>query len=144
MDRVKESLIDHLARVREARSWASYGPIGTHAPTPGIFLQDGDVVGLPLSAHDASRIKRQAAQGSVSGVSDDGLLGCELEVGQFELRNPAWHTFVQGVGSDATKPFDIGTVRPALRKLVLCDGSRGSAVREEEVYAQADIWEMKV
>ena len=136
MDRVKASLIDHLAGGRAARSWSSYGPILTNSPTPGLYLQDGGVVGLPLSSHDASRIKRQVSRSNVSGIG--GGLWCELKAGQFEVRNPAWHTFVESVGSNATKPFDIGTVHLTLRKLVLCDSSNGSAVREEE-YAQMDI-----
>ena len=141
MDHVKASLVDHLARVREARSWSSYGPILTNSPTPGLYLEDGDIVGLPLSPHDAWRIKRQASQSSASELGDG--MGCELKADQFEMRNPAWHKFIQSVGFNATKPFDIGTVHLTLRKLVLCDRSSGSAVREEE-YAQADVWERRL
>ena len=132
MDDVKASLIDHLESIKEARTWSSYGPILINSPTPGLYLKDGGIVGLPLSAHDALRIKRQASKSRISAKSD--RLACELSLGQFELRNPAWHAFVQSVGLNATKSFDIGTVHLTLRRLVLCDKSSGPAVQK---YAQA-------
>ena len=136
INHVKASLFNHLTSIGEARTWSSYGFLLNNSPTPGLHLEDGDVVGLPLSSHDALRIKRQASQSSVPNKKDDGL-GYELDPGQFEVRNPAWHAFVRTVGSNAIKPFDIGTVHLTLRKLVLCDRSSGSAVKEE--YVQADV-----
>lgn len=129
MDDVKASLIDHLGSIGEARTWSSYGPVLINSPTPGLYLKAGGIVGLPLSAYDALRIKRQASKSSLSDKNDSR--GWELSPGQFELRNPAWHQFVQSVGLIATKPFDIGTVHLTLRKLVLCDKSGGSVVQEE-------------
>ena len=130
MDHVKASLSEHLASIREARAWSSYGPIVTSSPTPGLYLGDGGIVGLPLSRHDAQRIKRQASQGSVSNNGDG--LGCELNPDQFEVRNPAWREYIQSMSLEATKPFDIGTVHPSLRKLVLCCvANNGSSVQEE-------------
>ena len=87
MDNVKTSLIGHLGSMEEARTWSSYGPILTKSPTPGLYLKNGDIVGLPLSAHDASRIKRRASQNSICGESNSP--GCELSPDQFELRHPA-------------------------------------------------------
>lgn len=127
MDDVKASLIDRLGSIKEARTWSSYGPIEVNSPTPGLYLKKDGIVGLPLTGHDASRIKRQASRGSAINKS----LAYELNPGQFEMRNPTWHAFVQSVGLNATKPFDIGTVHLTLRKLILCDKSSGSFVREE-------------
>ena len=130
MDHVKASLINHLESIEEARTWCFYGPIPVSSPTPGLHLKDGDIVGLPLSPHDALRIKRQAS------IQDkNGSLACELSPGQFELRNPAWHAFVQSVGSNGTKPFDIGPVGATLRKLVLSDNGSGSAVQVQYAHA---------
>ena len=64
-------------------------------------------------------------------------LGCELSLDQTESHNPAWHALTQSVGLDTTKPFDIGPVHLTLRKLVLCETSSDSAVREEN--AQTDV-----
>ena len=125
MDRVKACLAKHLADIGEARTWSTCGPILITSPTPGLYLKDGDVVGLPLSPHDALRIKRHASRSSGSDKSDS--LGCKLDPSQFELRNPAWLAFVRSVGLDATQPFDIGPVHLILRSLVLCDEGSGSA-----------------
>ena len=46
-------------------------------------------------------------------------------------------TCVHSLGLNATKPFDIGPVHITLRKLVLCDKSSDSTVREE--FAQAYV-----
>lgn len=137
MDHVKASLFNHLASIEEARTWCSYGPVLVNSPTPGLYLKDGDIVGLPLSPHDALRIKRQA-----SPHDKNGSLACELSPGQFEVRNPAWHAFVQTVGSNGTKPFDIGPVGATLRKLVLSDNGSGSAVQEQ--YAHAHVLKERV
>ena len=133
MDHVKSSFSKHLASIGEARTWSSAGPILVNSPTPGIYLKDEGVLGLPLSENDVLRIKRQA---SPSGASNDGDgFGCELDLGQFELRNPAWHAFIESVTLNATKAFDIGTVRHTLRKLVLCGTNSRHSVQEE--YAKA-------
>ena len=129
MDCVKASLFNILASIEEARTWSSHGPILINSPTPGLHLKDSGIIGLPLSPHDALRIKRQAFQGCISDNSDS--LGCELSPGQFEVRNPAWHAFVQSVALDATKPFDIGPVHTTLRRLILCDKCSGSTVQGE-------------
>lgn len=129
MDQVKDYLVSHLASIGEARTWSSYGPILTDSPTPGLYLKDSDIVGLPLSPHGALRIKRHASQSKDLHKSDS--MRCELNPSQFETRNPAWHAFVQSMGSNATKPFDIGPVHLTLRGLVLCDKSSDPAILEE-------------
>lgn len=129
MDHVKLSLVNHLASIGEARTWASYGPIPNQSPTPGLYLKDGDIVGLPLSPQDALRIKRHASRGSASDRSDS--LECTLKPSQFELRNPVWREFVQSVGSNATKSFDIGLVHLTLRELVLCGKGCGFVTQQE-------------
>lgn len=129
MDHVKASLVRHLARIEEARTWSSYGPIPDKSPTPGLFLKDGDIIGLPLSPQDALRIKRHAYRSSGSDRSDN--LGCSLNPSQFELRSPAWRESIESVGLSATKPFDIGLVHLTLRALVLCGiGSRFATQQE--------------
>ena len=131
MDHVKASLINHLARMGEARTWSSHGPILISSPTPGLYLNDGDVIGLPLSSRDALRIKEYASQSSGSDKGD--ILGCNLNPRQFELRNPAWRPFVQSVGLNATEPFGIGPVYLTLRSLVLCEKGSDSAAQEQYV-----------
>lgn len=129
MDKVKDCLVSHLASIGEARTWSSYGPILTDSPTPGLYLKDGDIVGLPLSPHGALRIKRHASQSRDLHKSDS--MRCELNPSQFETRNPAWYAFVQSMGTNATKPFDIGPVHLTLWRLILCDKSSGPAILEE-------------
>ena len=131
MDHVKAALVNHLAGIEEARTWSSYGPVPAKSPTPGLFLRDGDIVGLPLSPQDALRIKRHASRSSASDRSDS--LGCSLNPSQFELRNPAWREYVQSVGLNATNPFDIGLVHLTLRELVLC--GKGSRFVTQQEYA---------
>lgn len=129
MDHVKDYLVSHLASIGEARTWSSYGPILTDSPTPGLYLKDGDIVGLPLSPHGALRIKKHASQSKDLHKSDN--MRCELNPSQFETRNPAWYAFVQSMGSNATKPFDIGPVHLALRRLILSDKNSDTAILEE-------------
>ena len=135
MDDVKASLVNYLDSIQEERTWSSCGAILINSPTPGLHLKGGDVVGLPLSPDEALRIRRHASPSSTPNNADS--LGCELSLDQFELHNPAWHAFIQSVGLNAAKPFDIGPVHLTLCKLVLCDKSSDSAVREE--YAQSYV-----
>ena len=60
MDNVQASLVNHLDSIQEERTWPSCGAILINSPTPGLHLKDGDVVGLPLSANEALRIRMLA------------------------------------------------------------------------------------
>ena len=97
---IQHSLFEELLDVEEARTWAFFGPLPQGIPIPGLCLNQGGVVGLPLSTMDASRIKRHASQLGLecNPIMDANDLSCDLDISQFELRNPAWQTTEKLIG----------------------------------------------
>lgn len=123
---VQHSLFEALQDVDQARLWTSYGPIPQGIPIPGLCLSQGGVVGLPLSLMDASRIKQHASQfaSECDPIMDDNDLTCDLDVSQFELRNPDWQDIEYLIGKGAARPFDVGSATVQLRRLTLSGPSR--------------------
>ena len=123
---IQDSLFEALEDVDEARLWAFYRPLPQDIPTPGLCLGQGGVVGLPLSSMGASRIKRHASQLGLESnpIVDDNDLTCDLDLSQFELRNPHWQTTEKLIGMGAAKPFDVGSATAQLRRLTLSGPSR--------------------
>lgn len=105
-------------------------------------MKDG-IVGLPLSPHDASRIRVQATDAaqtsSVSAIVDKDDLICDLGPSKFELRNPAWHSFAQDVALKAVNPFGIGTAFVTPRSLRLRNGKGGFEKRKTNSEQARDV-----
>lgn len=116
IDEIKQELQDHIDRIKEPRVWASSCTL-TSAVNPGLAL-DGDVMGLPLSITDASRIK-QYALAKTQGDSQMHNTGYELMPGQFELRNPSWEQHIQDMTARVAKSIGISGAVAKLEKLVL-------------------------
>ena len=123
---IQYSLFEFLDNINEARTWASYVPILSNPPIPGLHLSQGGVVGLPLSLTDATRLKQHASpieSGKNHSVYDDDVT-CDFDPSQFELRNPMWHAFAEYVGKEAVKPFGVDQSTIQLRRLTLSGPSR--------------------
>lgn len=83
-------------------------------PNPGICLKDGGPIGLPLNDHDAELVTK-ASHAAPFGKGEETIVDTtirktwELSPQDFEIRNPAWVTFVEtivakvsaGLGVDA-------------------------------------------
>lgn len=116
IDEIKWELQDHIDRIEELRVWASSCTL-TSAVNPGLAL-DGDVMGLPLSIIDLSKIKQYA----LAKTQDDSQMhdaGYELMPGQFELRNPAWEQHIQDMTARVAKSIGMSGAVAKLEKLVL-------------------------
>lgn len=96
MDNVKECLQNTLDCINSVadQDWA-FGDRLDHVPSPGLTLKSSGIVGLPLSAQDADRIRREAAP--TGGMKRLPRGSCVLDPEQFELRNPAWAQYVQAL-----------------------------------------------
>lgn len=81
------------------RDWA-FGDVLPQAINPGLTLENSGIVGLPLSAYDAWRVKKE----TIPELSADQALDvpCVLGPDQFELRNPAWTQYVESIASSIT------------------------------------------
>ena len=123
---IQHSLFEALEDIDEARLWAFYGPLPPSTPIPGLCLSQGGVVGLPLSSMDAARIKGHASQLGLESDSivDDNDPTCDLDLSQFELRNPDWQAAEKLIGMETARPFDVGSATAQLRRLTLSGPSR--------------------
>ena len=87
---------------------------------------------------DAPRIKRHASQLRLESnpIVDDNDLTCDLDLSQFELRNPDWQTTEKLIGKEAAKPFDVGSATAQLRRLTLSGPSQPLKPLQEYVRQQ--------
>lgn len=92
---------------------------------PGLEVEGIGNVGVPVSATDAKRLIKQAAQapygrGEETIVDTDVRRVWQLEPGKFELRNAAWGKFVDGIVQSVRKEFGIRKkVQQELYKLLV-------------------------
>ncbi|KAL5331156.1 hypothetical protein ACEPPN_000685 [Leptodophora sp. 'Broadleaf-Isolate-01'] len=99
-------------------------------PNPGIYLESGGLVGLPLNDHDAELIVTAShaapfGKGEATIVDTNVRKTWELSPSKFQLKNPAWSGFIDtvvakvsaGLGVDATSRC----VRAELYKMLLYD-----------------------
>jgi len=92
---------------------------------PGLEVERIGNVGVPVSAVDAKRLIKQAAQapygrGEETIVDTNVRRVWQLEPGQFELRNAAWDKFVDGIVQSVRKEFGINKeIQHELYKLLV-------------------------
>lgn len=113
-EQLKEGLDECLRNIEGDGSFALFEPLN-NPPNPGIYLNEGGLVGLPLSDRDAEAIIAASHQAPF-GKGEETLVDTtvrktwEVSPGHFELKNPAWQPFVKtivakvsaGLGVDAT------------------------------------------
>lgn len=88
MGEVKEVLTNTLDSVTSIADteWA-FGNQMNRPPNPGLTLSNHGIVGLPLSALEAYRIRQEA----ILNKGSDKMVGSTvIGPNSFELRNPAW------------------------------------------------------
>lgn len=99
-----------------------------NAPNPGLYVPGIGTVGMPISAHDAAALAKASHQapfglGSETIVDTSVRNSWELNASQFELRNPKWTPFVNGLATDISKGLGIAeakdTMKIELYKLLL-------------------------
>jgi hypothetical protein len=97
-----------------------------NAPNPGLFVHGLGTVGLPLTKGDAfelSKASHQApfGQGSKTIVDTSIRNTLELDASAIELRNRAWHTYMQTVLETAANELGVrnDSIRMELYKLLL-------------------------
>ena len=122
----KTLLQEYLDDIRGARTWFSFG-VDENPVNPGLYLKNSGIVGLPLSEQGAKRIEQQVCpvkQQDIAYVDQIRNYKWELDLGEFELRNPSWQKYFQALSLRATQAFDIGAVETQGPRLVLWDAER--------------------
>lgn len=98
IDDIKEILqncLDGISSIAD-QDWA-FGDRLDQAPNLGLTLKSRGIVGLPLSAQDAGRIRKEANPDHPPDTMSGNA--CVLSPDRFELRNPAWNQYVQDLAS---------------------------------------------
>jgi hypothetical protein len=97
-----------------------------NAPNPGLFVHGLGTIGLPLTKGDAfelSKASHQApfGQGSKTIVDTSIRNTLELDATAIELRNRAWHTYMQTILKTAANELGVSndSIRMELYKLLL-------------------------
>ena len=97
-----------------------------NAPNPGLFVHGLGIVGLPLTKGDAfelSKASHQApfGQGSKTIVDTSIRNTLELDATAIELRNRAWHTYMQTILKTVASELGVSndSIRMELYKLLL-------------------------
>jgi len=111
---LREGLDECLSNIKSDGCFALFEAL-ENPPNPGLHLKSGGLIGLPLSDRDAQAIVAASHQAPF-GKGEETLVDTsvrktwEVSPGDFELKNPAWQSFVQsvvtkvsaGLGVDAT------------------------------------------
>ena len=104
--------------MRKAHAWFSHGAL-LDPVNPGLTLQKNGTVGLPLSVHGARRIfEEYLVDGKGSTYKIDAAdFACRLEAEQFDLKNPSWAKYIDGVWQQVVKGLSIRNARMELQGL---------------------------
>lgn len=112
----KRRLFEYLNSIHEIGGIATFKRYPSFI-NPGLKIEGGPIVPLPLNEQAAEAIKGHCRRASGDGSSVRSAW--ELEPRQFQLSNPAWADFLQTVVGDAAKTLDIGGVSSVARNLTL-------------------------
>ena len=129
---VRNELGSCLDGVRKAHAWFSHGAL-VDPVNPGLTLQKNGTVGLPLSVHGARRIFEESlvdGKGSTYKI-DAADVACRLEAEQFDLKNPSWAKYIDGVRQQVVKGLSIRNARMELQGLSLCCVTQTAQVQEK-------------
>lgn len=114
----------------------------TNPTNPGIYLKNGGGIGLLLSDGDAKVLRTAANRSSVQSSSGDCT--CILPPDDFEIQNPAWELFLQGVATKVSAGLGVDStgncVSVELDHLSIRDASAISVTVRQYVPTQA-IWD---
>jgi hypothetical protein len=126
---LREGLDECLSNIKADGSFALFEPL-YNPPNPGLRLKNGGLTGLPLSDRDAQAIVA-ASHEAPFGKGEETLVDTsvrktwEISPGDFELRNPAWQPFIQGVVRKVSAGLGVDAtgngVSAELYKLLLYD-----------------------
>jgi hypothetical protein len=127
-------LLECLSHLEPADSTKAFALFETqhNPPNPGICLRNGGSIGLPLSDGDAQVFR--AASYPASLERDPAVYTWIIPAGEFEIQNPAWGPFLQGVVTKVSAGLGVDStgkgVSAELFSLSLHDaGSRSTPVR---------------
>ncbi|CAG8973601.1 hypothetical protein HYALB_00009753 [Hymenoscyphus albidus] len=124
-DDLKASILECLTTLDVSGNWTIFG-LELNPANPGIRLNNGGGIGLPLSDRDAEALIAVSRQGPSGKGTDTERKAWELSPTEFEITNPAFGPFLRnivkkvsaGLGVDAARKG----VRAELHRLLLCDG----------------------
>lgn len=126
---IKEAIHKSLKNIQGTGSFAVFEKLGT-PPLPGLHLNQGGNIGLPLSDRDAQAIIAASHQapfgkGEETIVDQSVRKTWELSPDNFKLTNPAWKPFVDGIVSKVSTGLGVDAagrgVSAQLYKLLLYD-----------------------
>jgi hypothetical protein len=111
------------------------------APNPGIQLNNGGIVGLPLSDRDAQSIvmashKAPYGKGERTIMDDSVRKTWEISRADFTITNPAWQRFIHSVARKVSASLGINVagkgVSAELYKILLYD--KGTMFKPHQEY----------
>jgi len=100
--------------------FALFEPL-SNVPTPGLYLKNAGTVGLPLSDRDAQVFVGFCGDSSAEQETK-GRKTWEISRNHFEMRNPAWRSFLDGVVAKVSTSLGLdatGTIAAEILKLTL-------------------------
>ncbi|KAG9770929.1 hypothetical protein KCU88_g6480, partial [Aureobasidium melanogenum] len=115
VERVKKELAEVLAEIEAPKSFACGGPTVENL-SPGLFLSDHGIVGLPLSKNDADVIISKArlspfGKGEETLVDTSVRKSWQLEPTQFSIRNSEWNNAINRILNDVYKGLSLNCGR---------------------------------
>lgn len=116
-----------LTNIQSNGSFAMFES-SNNAPNPCIHLRGAGVIGLPLSDRDAKAIV-EASHEAPFGKGEKTIVDTkvrrtwEISPAEFQLRNPAWNTFIKSIVAKVSAGLGIDAasrgVRAELYKMLL-------------------------
>jgi hypothetical protein len=100
------------------------------APDPGIHLNNGGIIGLPLSDRDAQSIVRASqkapfGKGERTIVDDSVRKTWQMSPSDFSITNPTWQGFLESIVAKVSAGLGVNAtgkgVTAQLYKLLLYD-----------------------
>lgn len=128
-DELREELFDCLNNIQSNGSFALFEHL-SNPPNPGLYLKNGGLIGLPLSERDA-KVVVAASHAAPFGKGEQTIVDntvrktWELSPSEFEIRNPAWHPFLESIVAKVSTGLGVDSsgkgVSAELYKMLLYD-----------------------
>ncbi|CAG8953923.1 hypothetical protein HYFRA_00010884 [Hymenoscyphus fraxineus] len=124
-DDLKASILECLTTLDVSGNWTIFG-LELNPPNPGLRLNNGGGIGLPLSDRDAKALIAVSRQVPSGKERDTERKTWELSPTDFEITNPAFAPFLRDIVKKVSAGLGVDAVgkgvRAELHRLLLCDG----------------------
>jgi hypothetical protein len=134
-----EDLLECLSHLEPSDSTKAFAVFDRekNPPNPGIYLNKSGSIGLPLSDGDA-KVLRAASHTSLvekDPAESGGETVWVVPAGEFEIHNPAWAPFLQGIIAKVSAGLGVNStgkgISAELFSLSLYDEGPSSATSQE-------------